>query len=169
MLIKCEECSQQISEGAFVCPKCGFRRFKPSLQEKNARRKIAENETKNDLTKIPSHLLDDIHDESLDRTRPDSETVARTMARFAALLIRLSKDGSETADKNLKIAETNLEVTNNNLKLQRRVLVLTWLIFIVTVLMFVISIIQYFDPRIDDSQGVQTYKTTNQTLQTAQP
>ena len=111
MLIKCEECGQQISEEAFVCPKCSFRRFKPSTQEKDARRKTAENETKNDLAKIPSHLLDDIHDESLDRTRPDSETVARTMARFAALLVQLSKESSETADKNLRLQKRMIWLT----------------------------------------------------------
>ena len=55
------------------------------------KRRQAENEATLDLQKKISHLLADIHDESLDdQSRSREMTVARTMARFASLLSVLS-------------------------------------------------------------------------------
>jgi predicted nucleic acid-binding Zn-ribbon protein len=90
-LINCEECHQQISHEAFVCPKCGFRRYKPSEEDKQVRRGLASTEVKNDWAKSVDHLLRDIQEESLDKTRLESETISRTLARFASLLAVLGK------------------------------------------------------------------------------
>ena len=86
------------------------------------KRETAHTEAVKDSEKIASHLLEDIHDESLadpNIERSPEITVARTMARFASLLYKLSKQGSDTADKNLEIANINLEIAKTNLKLQK--------------------------------------------------
>ena len=103
------------------------------------KREIAENEKNEDLAKSKEVIFTDIHDESLAdiKERPPEITIARTMARFAALLIRLSKDSSETADKNLEIAKTNLEISNRNLRFQKWLIFLTVLILILTFLMLI--------------------------------
>ena len=108
--INCEECGDVISNEAFVCPKCGFRRFKPSELDKQARRNDAAIEVTRDWAKPIDNLLRDIQEESLDKTRPESETVSRTLARFAALQARISRDDSVTADKNLKIQKGALAI-----------------------------------------------------------
>ena len=130
MLFNCPECNSQISQDALVCPKCGFRRYKPSEQDKQHRRNLAETETTNDLVKSDSHLLTDIHEESLDKTRPESETVSRTMSRFAALLVRLSRESAKTADKNLK--------------LQRGAIVIAFIALAVAIISMVIQIMDKF-------------------------
>jgi len=129
MLTICPECSGKVSTEAFLCPHCGFRIAKPNLLDKASRRANAEVETKHDLEKSHSHLLADIHDESLDRTRPEGETVARTMARFAALQILLSKE----ADK----------VAQSNIKIQSRLIGLTVAILLLTGIMLAVQVVQF--------------------------
>ena len=103
MLINCPECTGRISNEAFVCPHCGYRLHKPNAADQALRRSMAETEVQNDRKKAIDHLLRDINEESLDKTRPESETVARTMSRFAALLTNLSAEGARTANSNLKL------------------------------------------------------------------
>lgn len=100
------------------------------------KRKIAENEAKNDLEKTIEHLLADIHDESLDdQSRSREMTVARTMARFAALQIKLSKEADETASKNLNLVKYT---------------------FGVAIIALLVSIIQLFLPFINKEYGFNT-------------
>jgi len=100
------------------------------------KRELAEKEANDDLTKSKERIFTDIHDESLavPEERPPEITIARTMARFAALLIRLSKDSDVTADKNLRISEINLDIAKTNLKLQK------WVIFF-TILALILAFI----------------------------
>jgi hypothetical protein len=96
----------------------------------NTKRQAAETETKNDLVKTAEHLLTDIHDESLDRDRPGSETVSRTMSRFAALLVVLSRQANQA--------------TQANLKLQEKVVRLTWGLFWLTLALTFVGAVQLY-------------------------
>ncbi len=85
------------------------------------KRNKAKAESANDLyKKTIEHLLTDIHDESLSQKqeRDGSETVSRTMARFASLLVLLGRNADDRARDNLKKQET----------LER----LTWVLVILT-------------------------------------
>ena len=115
------------------------------------KRELAENEAKDDLTKSKERIFTDIHDESLavHEERPPEITIARTMARFAALLVRLSKESSETADKNLEIAKTNLEISRTNLRFQKGII---WLTVIILILTF-FSALPVFQKMVGFSQG----------------
>ena len=66
------------------------------------KRNTAKTETANDLKKSVPHLLEDIHDESLadPQERPPEITVARTMARFGALISVLSIQAETQAQQN---------------------------------------------------------------------
>lgn len=94
------------------------------------KRSTAKTETQNDLKKDTTHLLEDIHDESLDVSRDPGLTVARTMARFAALQVSLSKDADRVAQQNIKI--------------QNRLITLTIAILGLTAVMLVFQIVQFF-------------------------
>ena len=94
------------------------------------KREIAETETRNDLAKSAEHLLSDIHDESLDRDRPGSETVSRTMSRFAALLVVLSRQADEA--------------TRANIALQQKVVRLTWGLFWLTLALTFVGAVQLY-------------------------
>jgi len=69
------------------------------------KRKSATTETENDLKKSITHLLEDIHDESLavPQERPPELTVARTVARFAALISVLSIQSDKQVQKNIEL------------------------------------------------------------------
>ena len=80
--------------------------FEEYLKDK---RKKAETESANDLyKKTIEHLLTDLHDESLSQKleRDGSETVSRTMARFASLLVLLGRKADDRARDNLKMQKT---------------------------------------------------------------
>lgn len=102
------------------------------------KRAIAKTERDNDLKKDAAGLLEDIHDESLadpNIERDPGLTVARTMARFSALQIALSKEADATAVKNLR--------------LQR-------LTFWTAIAALVISIVQLVIPLVKKEQSVVT-------------
>lgn len=101
-----------------------------------ARRAAAEVEQDLDLRKTPENLLTDIHDESLDHRRDGSETVSRTMARFASLLAVLSRQTKEESDRNLQMQQDVVTLT-------RRLLWLTFFLAVLTLLMFAQQIIAY--------------------------
>ena len=77
------------------------------------KRATAKTETENDLKKDTAHLLEDIHDESLASPleRDPGFTVSRTMARFAALQVSLSKEADRVAQQNLKIQNRLITLT----------------------------------------------------------
>lgn len=120
-----------------MCPRCGYRIVKPDELEKATRRATAEIETARDLEKPLSHLLSDIHDESLDRTRLEGETVARTMARFAALQVVLSREADSTAEKNLQLSRSNLALSSSVNRL-------TYIIAGLTLIMTALGIVQAY-------------------------
>ena len=70
------------------------------------KREAAEIETQNDLVKSVEHLLADVQDESLDSLRDGSQTVSRTLARFASILVVLSRQTKQESDKNLQMQKT---------------------------------------------------------------
>jgi 3-oxoacyl-(acyl-carrier-protein) synthase len=77
-----------------------------------AKRKQAEKETANDLKKTTEHLLTDIHDESLDdQSRDRPMTVARTMARFAALLVVLSNQADIQTQRVIRLTRWLIRLT----------------------------------------------------------
>ena len=135
MLIECPECKHKVSEEhCFVCPDCNHRIKVPTTEDKAQRHIIAEGETCKDLhEKTEEFLLTEIHEESLDRTRLPSETVSRTMARFAALLVILSKK----ADK----------AHNQNMSMQRVITGLTIALFLLTCALLYIGWVQLRIPR----------------------
>ncbi len=119
------------------------------------KRQNAENEAQNDLEKSISHLLSDIHDESLDdQSRSREMTVARTMARFSSLQIKLSQAADKTADKNIKI--------------QGNLIRLTYIILGLTAAMFFLQCFQvassfYEDrPKIDKGAQIEYSKKYSQ-------
>lgn len=83
------------------------------------KRKVSEREADLDAKKPIMQLLADVHDESLDSRQPDAQRLGRVIARFASLLVVLSRESDETADKNLRIAEINLKLSETNLRLQK--------------------------------------------------
>ena len=89
------------------------------------KRRIAETERDRDLKKSADHLLADIHDESLDdQSRSREMTVARTMARFASLLVLQSQKADEQFRENLRIQAKLLSFTRA-----------TWMLAIVGILL----------------------------------
>jgi len=76
-----------------------------------SKRSTAETEATNDLAKSIEELLVDVHDESLDLEREGTETVSRTMARFASILVVLSRQAKEESDRNLKMQKTIRNLT----------------------------------------------------------
>ncbi len=70
-------------------------------------RDIAHEEAARDLEKSPEHILVDIHDESLDRNRPQGETIGRALARLGSLQLRVQKEvekqSRESSDLNSSI------------------------------------------------------------------
>jgi len=90
------------------------------------KRAIAEQEAQRDVDKTREHLLADIHDESLDRGRPGTETVSRTTARFASLLVVLSKQADKQFLQNLRIQKWLIGLTVALVILTIALLVLTW-------------------------------------------
>jgi hypothetical protein len=110
-----------------------------------AKREEAHVQAVKDSLKITSHLLEDIHDESLSvpEERPPELTVARTMARFSSLLFNLSKQGADTAGKNLETAEINLKISKLNLKLQKWLIALTVIALILTFLAVLLAFLQF--------------------------
>jgi hypothetical protein len=110
-----------------------------------AKREEAHIQAVKDTGKITSHLLEDIHDESLSslEERPAEITVARTMARFASLLFNLSKQGADNADKNLEITKLNLQISKTNLKLQRWLIALTIIALVLTFLAVLLAFLQF--------------------------
>ena len=94
------------------------------------KRREAENETARDLAKTTEHLLIDIHDESLDdQTRDRAMTVSRTIARFAALLVVLSRQTEAQFKQNMKIQQWLIGLTVALLLLTSPLLVLTYLMY----------------------------------------
>jgi|APTNR8051073442_1049403.scaffolds.fasta_scaffold31090_2 hypothetical protein len=75
------------------------------------KREAAEIETQNDLVKSVEHLLADVQDESLDSLRDGSQTVSRTLARFASILVVLSRQTKQESDKNLQMQKTIRNLT----------------------------------------------------------
>jgi len=91
------------------------------------KRGSAETERDRDLKKTAEHLLADIHDESLDdQSRAGEMTVARTMARFASLLVLLSIQADRQARQNLSIQRWLIGLTVVLVFLTIALLVLTW-------------------------------------------
>lgn len=83
------------------------------------KRETARTEASRDLQKEISHLLIDIHDESLDdQSRSREMTVSRTMARFGSLLCALS-------------AQADIQ-TRAVIRLTRWLIGLTWAIIFLT-------------------------------------
>ena len=76
------------------------------------KRKVATTQATNDLTKSVAELLTDVHDESLasHAERSREETLARTTARFAALLAKLSVDGDASSKRNQRVAFISLAI-----------------------------------------------------------
>jgi hypothetical protein len=89
-------------------------------------RATANVEVDRDLEKSIKHLLTDIHDESLDRARPGTETVSRTTARFASLLVILSKQADAQFKQNLCIQKWLIGLTVVLVILTIELLILTW-------------------------------------------
>lgn len=94
------------------------------------KREIAERETRNDLAKSIDTLLTDVQDESLDLTRAGTETVSRTMARFASILVVLSRQAKEESDRNLQMQRDVVTLTN-------RLYILTIVLAVMTFIMLV--------------------------------
>lgn len=133
MLIECPECKHKVSkEYCFVCSNCNYQIKIPTDKDRTQRHQTAINETGLDANKTEEYLLTEIHEESLDRTRLPSETISRTMARFAALLVLLSRKSSEAADKNLRM--------------QRSINCLTWMLLVFTIVLCFFGFIQIITP-----------------------
>lgn len=134
MLKNCPACGHKVSkEYCLICPKCNHNFNPPTPKDKTRRHETAINETHKDLhEKTEEYLLTEIHEESQDQTRLPSETISRTMARFAGLLVLLSRKSSEAANKNLKM--------------QKSINCLTWTLLALTIILCFFGFVQIITP-----------------------
>ena len=103
----------------------------PRKKATEAHLKGAIEDVEADLKRDPKDLLVHVHAETLVGNQRSKElTVARTMARFASLLVVMSKQSKELSDRNLKMQESLVR--------------LTWYLLIITVMLFLFQLCQLF-------------------------